>query len=70
MDIELVGFEPGKYQPAAIVTTLAGTDPEAVNDYDNPSTILPVQSTLRPTSRFTHEVPVNSLTVIRLKAAR
>ncbi len=66
--VTLAGFDPDKYLPAAIVTTLGGNDPGAVNDYDSPATVLPEQGAIKISPMFTCTAPANSLTVLRLAA--
>jgi alpha-L-arabinofuranosidase len=66
--VTLAGFDPDKYLPAAIVTTLGGNDPGAVNDYDSPASVLPEQSAMKISPAFTCDIPANSLAVLRLAA--
>lgn len=62
--IELVGGK--ELPPTAEVTVLAGPDPMAVDDFGNPSTVLPRVSRLPVAPAFDYEAPANSLTVIRI----
>lgn len=70
INISLAGLDPKKYKTNALITTLAGPDADAVNDYDSPATILPKDNTLALAPRFTYDAPANSLTVIRLQSLR
>ena len=62
--VDLAG---AKALPAtAEFTVLAGPDPMAVNDFGSPRTVVPRVARLPVAASFDHDLPANSLTVIRI----
>ena len=58
-----------KVMARAVAIVLTGPSPDAINSFDQPGVIVPVESILQDASTsFHHVFPANSMTVIRFKA--
>lgn len=61
----------GQVEPTARAIVLAGPAPDAENSFEQPSRIIPKESTLSGvSSNFTHTFPAYSVTVMRVKVKR
>jgi len=67
MNINLVGFK--KIIPDADLTVLSGNANDE-NTFQNPRSVIPVESTYKISKNFKYEVPPMSLTVIRIKTKK
>ena len=68
VNTRLEDFDPEKYESSAQVTVLSGDSLSAVNSFDEPDKMIPVESQLSVTDSFVYEAPAYSLTILRIPA--
>lgn len=68
VNTRLEDFEAERYAQDAQVTVLSGNSLSAVNSFDEPDKMVPVQSQLTIADSFVYEAPAYSLTILRIPA--
>lgn len=68
VNTRLEDFDSEKYGKDAQVTVLSGDALSAVNSFDEPEKMVPVQSGLTIADSFVYEAPAYSLTILRIPA--